>query len=216
MRPGRLFVSRMLKWLKVLYRENKVKHPIPNYVKKDLLWWHRFLHQYNGVSMMIYENWSEPDEIFSSDACLSACGGFWCGNYFHVKFPSSLASKSYHINILEMFSVIICLKLWGSFYKGKRIQVFCDNSSVCTVINSGKAKCEILQNGLRELAFLAAIYECEIRAVHLNSEENRLADHLSRWYTSERHKHEFFQLTKDLILKEWEVSDKLFEFINNW
>ena len=51
-RPGSLFVSRMLRWSKVLYNlENKAQHPIFNYdyVKKDLLWWHRFLPQYRPV-----------------------------------------------------------------------------------------------------------------------------------------------------------------------
>ena len=43
-RPGRIFISRMLKWLKVLYREDSnCEHPIPHYVKKDLQWWSRFL-----------------------------------------------------------------------------------------------------------------------------------------------------------------------------
>ena len=33
-RPGRIFISRMLKWLKVLYREEAKFHNIPLYVKK--------------------------------------------------------------------------------------------------------------------------------------------------------------------------------------
>ena len=47
------------------------------------------------------------------------------------------------------------------------------------MINSGKANCPILQSCLRELAFLSAIYECEVRSVYLDTESNRLADHLS-------------------------------------
>ena len=35
-RPGRIFISRMLKWLKVLYREEAKFHKIPLYVKKDI------------------------------------------------------------------------------------------------------------------------------------------------------------------------------------
>ena len=41
------------------------------------------------------------------------------------------------------------------------------------------------QSCLRELAFLNAVYECEVRAVHLDTKSNRLADHLSRWHMSE-------------------------------
>lgn len=215
-RPGRIFISRMIKWLKVLYKENSKQHVIPDYVKKDILWWYRFLPTYNGISMMLYEQWSEPDEIFSSDACLDGCGGFWNGNYFHVSFPVSYVRQKFNINTLEMMSVIICLKLWGKEFRGKRIQVFCDNMAVCQVVNSGKAKCEMLQNGLREIAFLAATYECEIRTVHLESKDNRISDQLSRWNLHYSHKEMFFDLTKEYNLTEYKVSDDLFELLNKW
>lgn len=93
-RPGRIFISRMLKWLKILYKESDSYHSIPVYVKKDILWWFRFLPLYNGISMMLYEEWSCPDEIFSSDACLSGCGGFWKGKFFHSKFPANLVREN--------------------------------------------------------------------------------------------------------------------------
>ena len=38
-KPGRIFVSRMLKWLKVLYSRDLQKYHIPPYVKKDIVWW---------------------------------------------------------------------------------------------------------------------------------------------------------------------------------
>ena len=31
--------------------------------------------------MMLTEEWSEPDEIFSSDSSLQGCGGFWQGKF---------------------------------------------------------------------------------------------------------------------------------------
>ena len=35
-KPGRIFISRMLKWLKILYHEDSnCEHQIPYYVKKD-------------------------------------------------------------------------------------------------------------------------------------------------------------------------------------
>ena len=42
-RPGRIFISRMLKWLKLLYDKDLQKYYIPPYVKKDILWWYNFL-----------------------------------------------------------------------------------------------------------------------------------------------------------------------------
>ena len=121
-RPGRIFIARMLKWLKALnIEENRHKQAeIPNYVKKDIMWWYKFLPTYNGVSLMLYEEWCQPDEVCSSDSCLQGCGGFWLGKYFHTSFPKNFQEKQFHITILEMFAVIICLKLWGSNFKGKK------------------------------------------------------------------------------------------------
>ena len=164
-RPGRIFISRMLKWLKVLYHADNNTHPIPNYVKKDIQWWNRFLHAYNGISMMMTDEFSKPDEVFSSDSCLNACGGFWQGKFFHAQFPEKIKK----LNILEMVSVIICLRLWRHYFRGKRIRIFFDNCCVCSVVNSGRAQCEELQGCLRKLAFLCAINECEVRAVHLDT-----------------------------------------------
>lgn len=206
----------MLQWLKLLYKEDNKPHPIPDYVQKDLLWWNNFLPLYNGVSIMIMEEWSNPDEIFSSDSSLLGCGGFWKGSYFHAEFPSAILNKQYSINILEMLSILICIKLWRKAFKGKRIKIFCDNMSVCCVINTGKTKCEFLQNCLRELAFLTAISECEVRAVHLDSQANRISDHLSRWSMAEFHKNQFFRLTSHYPLTEYIVTPDLFHFINNW
>lgn len=118
-RQGRIFVSRLMQWLKTLYRLDDKKHTIPYSVKKDLQWLNKFLTRYNGISMLMTEEWSEPDDIFSSDSCLTACGGFWQGKCFHVKFPNNILSQKFHINILEMLAIIICLRLWGIFFKGK-------------------------------------------------------------------------------------------------
>ena len=217
-RPGRIFISRLLQWLKVL---NKGQNPceqvhIPEYVKLDILWWQKFLPRYNGVSLMLYEEWSNPDEICSSDSCLNACGGFWSGNYFHSSFPDYFYEQKYSITILEMFAVIICLKLWGSSFKGKRIQMYCDNLSVCHCINTGKAKNLLLQQCLREICFIAAINEFQIRMVHLDSKSNRLSDLLSRWNLNVSYQNEFFELTKSFDIKECPVPVSFFSFIHTW
>ena len=116
------------------------------------------------------------------------------GSFFrHAKFPDKIVSQNFHINILEMLSVILCVTPWGSFFKGNCNKIFCDNFPVCCVINSGRAHCTILQSCLRELSYLNAIYKCEVRAIHL---DNRLADHLSRWHMSECHKQQFHALNR--------------------
>lgn len=72
-KPSRIFISRLLQWLRSINKSSASKHVVPEYVRKDLLWWHKFLPLYNGISMITYEKWSSPDEIFSSDSF----GGLW-------------------------------------------------------------------------------------------------------------------------------------------
>lgn len=161
----------------------------------------------NGVGQM---------NFFSSDSCLSGCGGFWQGNYFHSLFPEFILTKKWNINILEMLSIIICLKIWGKYFRGKRIQFFCDNAAVCQVISSGRARCELLQSGLREIAFLTAVWEFEIKTVHLESKSNRISDLLSRHHLDPSYKMQFRKMTSYYHLNEYKVSEDLFNFIYTW
>ncbi|KAI8483411.1 hypothetical protein Bbelb_388740 [Branchiostoma belcheri] len=108
---------------------------------KDLHWWSTFLPSYNGVSLLPQAGWSEPDAIFSSDACLSGCGGFLheTGEYFHAVFPDSLLD-------LELLSILVCARLWGKCWAGRRIVVMCDNEVSVTVLNSGRSRAPFLQS----------------------------------------------------------------------
>ena len=53
--------------------------------------------------------------------------------------------------------------------------VNCDNMAAGQVINTGKSKCRIVQNCLREICFVAALYELQIKAVFLEGKSNRSA-----------------------------------------
>ena len=165
---------------------------------------------------MLYEEWCEPDEICSSDSSLQACGGFWQGKYFHTAFPQNFQNDHFHITILEMFAVIICLKLWRCNFKGKKIQMFCDNQSICQVVNSGKAKDEVLQDCLREIAFLAAVHEFQIKMVHLESKENRISDCHSRWDLDYSYRVKFFAATQGYELVQCDVPSSFFDLTHSW
>ena len=215
-KPSRIFVSRLLIWLRSIYNSSEFLHPIHIYVKKDLIWWDRFLPLYNGISMIEYDKWSEPDVIFSSDSSLTGCGGIWKGCYFHAEFPESIIEQKFHISVLEILLIIICLKLWIKNFKGQRIVVFCDCYNVCQMINSGKSRSEILQDVLKEICYLAACNECELRAQHLASKENRISDILSRWHLDNLNMSRFKDLTEGYNLQEFKVSEDMFNFVNIW
>ncbi|CAC5409964.1 unnamed protein product [Mytilus coruscus] len=107
---GRIFVSRLLNWLRDF--PDKGKLVIQADFKLDLLWWQEFLPGYNGVSMILSDEFSNPDQLFSVSACLTGCGGWMDGRYFHCSFPEFILDQNLHINLFEMLTIVVALKLW--------------------------------------------------------------------------------------------------------
>ena len=52
-RPGRIFISRLINWLKTTSRGGR--HNIPQEAYKDIVWWYTFMKQFNGVSILWLE-----------------------------------------------------------------------------------------------------------------------------------------------------------------
>ena len=89
-RPGRVFVQRLLVSLRSIYSQPIRKFAIPDYVLCDLKWWHTYLPHFNGISMMSLDS-CQPDEEFATDSCLTGCGGGGC-QVVNIFMLSSLPS----------------------------------------------------------------------------------------------------------------------------
>ena len=165
---SRVFMCRLLLWLRQIHGKKSAQQ-IPVSVHKDLLWWKTFLPQYNGVSMMLLEDFSEPDALFSCDAFPSSCGGMMQASYFHEEFPSFIQEKQLHINALELLTIVVALKLWGSKLRGKKVLILCDNMSSCMLINRGISRDEFHQSCLREICYIAAQGEFIVRTQHIRT-----------------------------------------------
>jgi hypothetical protein len=62
-RPGRLFVSAPLNWLREISDVDTVS--IPEDFKLCLLWWKTFLPMHNGISMMLLDEWASADQLLA-------------------------------------------------------------------------------------------------------------------------------------------------------
>ena len=162
-RAGRIFISRMLETLR--NTKDGECFTISLEFKKDLLWWQKFVSQFNGVIMMGDIRWSKPDQIIATDASLSGLGGIsTSGKYFHCDIPSFISQV--HISVLETVAVVVAIKLWAAELEGKRLLIQCDNSSTVALLNSGKSKDALMLTWLRELLFHAARFQIQVNAVH--------------------------------------------------
>ena len=212
-KPGRIFLSRMLNFLRSMSDVDEVV--LPYEFIKDVLWWKEFAPLFNGTAKMFMDISLHPDCWVSSDACLSGCGGLSQDEYFHVQFPPFILQRNIHINGLELMTIAVCCKLWGRLWTGKRIDINCDNMASVIVLNSGKARDPFLQKCLREIAYLCAVNKFEIRAFHIAGIDNREADCLSRWHLNDSYGQEFVQ-SVDKSYREVHVESLSFKFMHNW
>ena len=131
---------------------------------------------YNGVSLIPPAKWTAPDVVFTTDSTLSGCGGLTDVEFFHTPFPTHILDRQLDINALEILGVVIAVRLWGGAFAGQRILVYCDNMQAVRAINSGKTKNAFTASCARQLWLETATYSFQLRAVHLQGVENRLAD----------------------------------------
>ena len=84
------------------------------------------------------------------------------------------------------------------------------------VLNQGRTKSRILQACLREICYICAVLECEIKAVHIEGAENRIPDFLSRWHLDKFYQNQFTKFIAGKPYKEIKVHENFFRFQHNW
>ena len=114
---------------------------------------------------------------------------------------------------------MVTVKLWGKFRKGKKIVLYTDNENYCRALNTGISRNPFMQSCLREICFIAAIEEFQIKANKaISGICNRLPDYLSRYHESSRYRGLFMSTVSKLNVKltEYTVEMDLFRFSNDW
>ena len=167
--------------------------------------------------MISIAQWSSPGAVFTMDACLTGCGGLCGDQYSHGVFPSYVVQQTLDINCLELLTIIVALKLWGSRWYGLRLSVRCDNEVAVTVLTTGRCRNSFLNSCLRELCCLAAIHEFEVRAVHVPGVSNCYTGLLSRWDSCDIDgRNQFLAHAQHANLHDVPVHDVLFQFDNDF
>ena len=156
--------------------------------------------------------WREDTLSFSTDACLTGCGGLVFGEYFHVKFPEFILSQDLPVPVLALLAITVAIKAWAKKLQGLRLIVHCDNDASVHAINHKRSHNKFMQHCLRELWLYLSLYNISLHAKHIPGATNTLADHLSRWHLHPKYKENFHKLTQDMNLVDISVPDSLFKF----
>ena len=175
---GRPFLRRMINLASSF---KHLDHPIRLNAdfKSDLMWWHLFLHTWNGVSCLHTHTRHPPDLEFYTDA-----SGTWgCGAYYHphwlkIYWPESW--RDYPITIKELLPIVLAVAIWGQQWSGKHIRCRCDNMAVVNILYSRTSKDSAIMHLVRSLHFFLAHFDIKLTASHIAGKSNDLADALSR------------------------------------
>ena len=213
-RPGRVMLQRLRS---ALTGGKSGLSMVTAEMDMDLEWWHRFLPKYKSTSIMWMKQCSEIDTVIATDACLTGMGIFAFDKYYaHKTFPEWIkGNEIYKIHHLEMWALLVALKLFTDKLHGRRFYVQVDNMIVMNVINAGKSSDGIMQAMLRELTFVAATGEFEVVTKYIRSSDNRVPDLLSRIHTKAKYKTEFNDMKQSAWIQV-QVSDNMFNLDNTW
>ena len=177
-RFSRVFVCRIIAELRKLSKQSE-RTTLSREIRKDFLWWDKFLEIFSGVELII-----------SPNVCLSVLGdafpqggGSWnpiLSEYFSMRFPDYMCAADTPIHIKEFVVVLLCVRLWGPGWAGQRILIYCDNESVCEVCTNQKPKDLAMQQLLREFLFWVCKFNFCPVLEKIGTKENYIADFLSR------------------------------------
>ena len=181
-KPGRLFLRRLIDLSKTV---SKLQHMIhmDSEAREDILWWHKFVSTWNGVSIIQTPMVTSDEFTLFTDASGSlGFGAIYRSHWFSCSWPSHL--QEYHINFKELFAIVAAVKTWGHNWPNKQILIFTDSKVVSDSWKSRSSKNPAMMCLLRHMFFHAAKYNFNVMLQHLPGHDNHLADLLSRLQVS--------------------------------
>ena len=183
-RPARTFVSRILAALRSAHTD---RVNIDTAFRADLSWFLDFCDEWNGIGII---SPARPTRTILVDACLSGVGAT-DGRRAYGQQVARVADGDANITELEMANVVIALHTFLSKEdRGAHIRVRCDNQAAVSVLNTGRAQNEVLQDCARAAWMVQALLGVDISYDHIPGRDNDVADALSRAHLSVQHTRE--------------------------
>ena len=188
-KPGRAFTRRLYAMYtstngQVLKPHHHVRIKVEN--KLDLTVWKTFLtnvHMFTR-SFVDFTNPTIKDVSMYSDASGNfKKGGFgaWCENswvqaFWDTQFMMEIQPS---IEYLELFAVTAGILAWIPRIKNSRIRLFCDNESICYMLNSSSSRCKHCMVLIRLVVLTGLVNNIKISCKHVKTKSNGRADALS-------------------------------------
>ena len=124
---------------------------------------------------------AEDIKFFTDASMTVGFGGFcnrsWFGQTWCKEFIESFKPN---ISLLELYALAVGVKLWIHRFKNSRVVLYCDNLSVCHMVNQSSSKCKHCMKLIRLITLETMIHNVRIYVKHVRTECNEIADFLSR------------------------------------
>ena len=147
--------------------------------RSDVWWWHTFLEQWNGVSLLAAHIYRPPDAELYTDASGNwGCGGTDGIHWFQCAWEENW--QGVNIATKELVPIILAVGVWGSRWGTRHVLVHSDNMAVVEILKSRTSRDNTIMHLLRCLHFLCAKHDIRISATHIPGVDNIAADSLSR------------------------------------
>ena len=108
-------------------------------------------------------------------------GAHFNKQWTYAKWPINFV-KDYQpsIEFLELYGLAVAVYIWAKQLENTRALVFCDNEAVVYMINNSSSSCKQCMKLIRGIILKGLKFNFRIFARHFRSEENEVADSLSR------------------------------------
>ncbi len=170
-KPGRLFINRMLVTLREAYGSDQVT--LSTDFREDLKWWATFLPEFNGVSFVDHPAHQHNIRV---ESCLSGAGGTLTvagsqspSEFYGTQYPEELHKEKWPISQLEALNCLAAIRLWAPQLARGHLR-----------LQSGKGTDRFLLAVAREVWHLQALYQFTMSALHCPGREMTTPDALSR------------------------------------
>ncbi|XP_061191730.1 uncharacterized protein LOC133199966 [Saccostrea echinata] len=183
--PGRAFCRRLID-ATIGIRKPHHKLRVTLEMKADLLVWLKFLQNYNGVTVISNNIWTSDTflQLFT-DSAGGQNGGFgifFSGSWAYSKWPQDWVQSEIirGMTFLELFPVYVAVLIWHESLANMRILFHIDNMAVVQVLNNSTSKSNKVMKIVRELVLITLQYNITIKAQHIPTKQNSIADCISR------------------------------------
>ena len=147
--------------------------------RAELAWWDWLLDNWTGASVHQFLLLRHPDHHMYTDASGSWGSSAWfLPHWFQIQWSAETPLPS--IALKELSPIVMATAVWGPQWSGSLVLCHCNNATVVTQVNRLHSRDPKASHMLKCLAFLQAVYDCQVRAIHVAGVNNHNADALSR------------------------------------